>query len=277
MAVEDRCNHQNEDMIDASDATSDDNRDQKQQHATAATTTTTTTTTTTRTPSTKKHHQRIVDFFKEQNVTAYQTVQHEITRTSEESARVRNVPIQIGGKALLLKLGTKHTSASASTTGNNDTKTNNTTNNASSASSSSSFCYALFVMSAAKQLDSKKIMKELQLSKKHGGIRFASKEELAQVTQGLVPGAVPPFGAPILADTRPTTTTTTTTTNSADTTTPTTITDLYVDTSILENERIAFNAGSLTDSIIMSVHDYLRISNPTKIFTFSKGGEKGNK
>jgi len=271
MAVEDRCNHQNEDMIDASDATSDDNRDQKQQHATA-------TTTTTRTPSTTKHHQRIVDFFKEQNVTAYQTVQHEITRTSEESARVRNVPIQIGGKALLLKLGTKHTSASASasTTGNNDTKTNNTTNNASSASSSSSsFCYALFVMSAAKQLDSKKVMKELQLSKKHGGIRFASKEELAQVTQGLVPGAVPPFGAPILADTRPTTTTTTT--NSADTTTPTTITDLYVDTSILENERIAFNAGSLTDSIIMSVHDYLRISNPTKIFTFSKGGEKGNK
>jgi len=41
-----------------------------------------------------------------------------------------------------------------------------------------------------------------------------------------------------------------------------------VDESILGNERIAFNAGSLTDSIIMSVEDYIRIAKPN-IFPFS--------
>ena len=53
---------------------------------------------------------------------------------------------------------------------------------------------------------------------------------------GLVPGAVPPFGEPILS------------------------LPLYVDASVLANERIAFNAGSLTDSIIMPIHDYRRIA-----------------
>ena len=109
--------------------------------------------------------------------------------------------------------------------------------------------FSLFVMSASCQLNSKAIKKELKATKKkNGGIRFATPEELKMITNGLVPGAVPPFGTPIF----------------------TTIQDLYVDTSILENERIAFNAGSLTDSVLMSVPDYIRIANPTKIFTFSK-------
>jgi prolyl-tRNA editing enzyme YbaK/EbsC (Cys-tRNA(Pro) deacylase) len=43
---------------------------------------------------------------------------------------------------------------------------------------------------------------------------------------------------------------------------------VFVDPSILDNERIAFNAGSLTDSIIMSVDDYLRIARPT-VFVFA--------
>jgi len=67
---------------------------------------------------------------------------------------------------------------------------------------------------------------------------------------GLVPGAVPPFGRPILER-------------------PILELDLYVDRSILENERIAFNAGSLTDSIIMNTKDYIMIANP-QIFHFSK-------
>ena len=45
--------------------------------------------------------------------------------------------------------------------------------------------------------------------------------------------------------------------------------ELFVDTSITRNEKIAFNAGSLTDSIIMSVQDYLMVANAT-ILTFSK-------
>ena len=63
---------------------------------------------------------------------------------------------------------------------------------------------------------------------------------------GLVPGCIPPFGRPILP------------------------LDLYVDTSILANDRIAFNAGSLTDSIVMDRASYIEIARPTEIFQFSK-------
>jgi len=61
---------------------------------------------------------------------------------------------------------------------------------------------------------------------------------------GLPPGAVPPFGQPILPF------------------------ELYVDESIRENAVIAFNAGELTTSLILSVEDYLRLAQPT-IFRFS--------
>ena len=43
--------------------------------------------------------------------------------------------------------------------------------------------------------------------------------------------------------------------------------ELYVDSSIVENDRIAFNAGALTDSIFMTVADYLRVAKPT-VFRF---------
>jgi prolyl-tRNA editing enzyme YbaK/EbsC (Cys-tRNA(Pro) deacylase) len=99
--------------------------------------------------------------------------------------------------------------------------------------------FMLFVLSAAQRLDSSKV-------KGHFGVkrlRFATREELLELT-GLQPGSVPPFGSPILD------------------------LELFVDTSITENERIAFNAGSLTDSIIMDVEDYVRLSDPV-IFDFS--------
>jgi prolyl-tRNA editing enzyme YbaK/EbsC (Cys-tRNA(Pro) deacylase) len=68
---------------------------------------------------------------------------------------------------------------------------------------------------------------------------------------GLVPGSVPPFGRPILPF------------------------DLYVDDSIPANDRIAFNAGTLTDSIIMSVPDYLRVARPTDVFRFTLAAAEG--
>jgi len=75
-------------------------------------------------------------------------------------------------------------------------------------------------------------------------IRFAQSDELMSLT-GLVPGSVPPFGRPILD------------------------LDLYVDRSIVANDRIAFNAGSLTDSIIMGTDDFIKIAKPS-IIDFSK-------
>ncbi len=99
--------------------------------------------------------------------------------------------------------------------------------------------FKLFVLSAVLKLDSKAIRKHLGVRTS----RFANKEELAELT-GLVPGCVPPFGEPILPF------------------------KLYVDESVARNERIAFNAGSLTDSIIMSTADYVALAQP-EIFRFA--------
>jgi prolyl-tRNA editing enzyme YbaK/EbsC (Cys-tRNA(Pro) deacylase) len=98
----------------------------------------------------------------------------------------------------------------------------------------------LFVLSAARQMDSNAIKQHFCAKK----TRFATPEELRELT-GLAPGSVPPFGEPVLPF------------------------ELYVDESVLENEKIAFNAGSLTDSIIMLVKDYERIARP-QVFKFSK-------
>jgi Ala-tRNA(Pro) deacylase len=140
------------------------------------------------------------------NSVAYKEIHHQPTFTSEESAKARGEDISIGGKAILMKVD-KY--------------------------------YKLFVLSASLKIDSTAIKKYFQAKK----LRFASSEELHELT-GLVPGAVPPFGKPILP------------------------LELSVDTSILANKKIAFNAGSLTDSIILSVPDYLKIAQP-RIFTFS--------
>jgi prolyl-tRNA editing enzyme YbaK/EbsC (Cys-tRNA(Pro) deacylase) len=101
--------------------------------------------------------------------------------------------------------------------------------------------FRLFVLPADARLDSQAIRQELGLRK----ARFASPEELLEQT-GLVPGSVPPFGRPILPF------------------------DLYVDRGIVDNDRIAFNAGSLTDSIILSTEDYLRAAKPQGVFDFGK-------
>ncbi len=99
--------------------------------------------------------------------------------------------------------------------------------------------FKMFVLSAAKKLDSAAVKAYFNVKK----IRFASRDELLELT-GLEPGSVPPFGQPFMA------------------------LELFVDQSILDNEKIAFNAGSLTDSIIMRREDYIKLSNPT-IFEFS--------
>jgi Ala-tRNA(Pro) deacylase len=136
----------------------------------------------------------------------FREVHHAPTRTSEESALARGEELRIGGKALLIKVDAD---------------------------------FRLFVLSADRKLDSAAIRAHFQAKK----TRFASAEELLKMT-GLVPGSVPPFGAPILPF------------------------PLYTDPSVFENERIAFNAGSLTDSIVMGIDDYRRLARP-EVFSFA--------
>ncbi len=49
------------------------------------------------------------------------------------------------------------------------------------------------------------------------------------------------------------------------------ILDLHVDPSLLEQARVSFNAGSLTDSITLETADYLAVSG-ADVFRFGKGG-----
>lgn len=146
--------------------------------------------------------QKLKKFLKENRI-EFREINHQPTFTSEESANVRGEDLSVGGKALVMKIDDE---------------------------------FKLFVISAAKKIDSKKIKKHFNVKK----TRFATKAELMQLT-GLVPGSIPPFGRPILDF------------------------DLYADRSVTQNERIAFNAGSLSNSFILETADYLRIAKPEVI------------
>ncbi|CUI16139.1 conserved hypothetical protein [Candidatus Protochlamydia naegleriophila] len=140
----------------------------------------------------------------------YRLLEHTPTHTCEESASVRGDSLERGAKALVIKVGDQ---------------------------------FYLFVLSAILQLDTKRIKKILHTK----SLRFATKEELASMTQ-LVPGAVPPFGKPILPF------------------------DLWIDRSLLQQPRISFNAGSLTHSIQMDLNDYLKIAKG-QVDSFSKASD----
>ncbi len=131
----------------------------------------------------------------------FRELSHEPTLTSEESARVRNEPLHVGAKALLIKTDE---------------------------------LFRLFVLPADAKLDSVALKRQLGVKK----TRFATREELDQLT-GLVPGSVPPFGQPILPF------------------------ELYADPTIGSREnKVAFNAGLLTRSIIMKASDWYAIAQP---------------
>ena len=68
-------------------------------------------------------------------------------------------------------------------------------------------------------------------------LRMITPDELHERT-GLPVGAVPPFGSVLDLPT-------------------------YVDSGLLENERISFNAGSRTASIVMACRDYIAVEQPT--------------
>ena len=103
--------------------------------------------------------------------------------------------------------------------------------------------FSLFVISAARRLDAGAVRRRFGAK----GSRFANPDELMELT-GLVPGSVPPFGRPLFN------------------------LDCYVDPSVLERPRIAFNAASLTDSVIMDPADYVRVAE-FESFPFSREAE----
>lgn len=148
----------------------------------------------------------IVELLREHQV-QFVHVHHAPVRTSEQAAAARGEPLEIGGKALVIKVDKE---------------------------------FALFVLSAAARLEARAVKRHLGAR----DLRFASPDELMTLT-GLVPGSVPPFGRPVLP------------------------LPLYADPSIFENRRIAFNAGSLEDSIVMATSDYRGVAQP-EVFGFRR-------
>src|SRR5207244_3849956 len=96
--------------------------------------------------------------------------------------------------------------------------------------------FRLFVLPADRKLDSAATKAQLGLKR----LRFATREELSNLT-GLVPGSVPPFGEPILPF------------------------ELFADLSIgTAHDKVAFNAGALTVSIVMSACDWEAVARPRR-------------
>lgn len=98
--------------------------------------------------------------------------------------------------------------------------------------------FMMAVLPADRKIDSSRLKQVLNTN----NLRFASPEELLELT-GLMSGAIPPFGSlfNIL---------------------------MIVDKALLEEEYMAFNAGSLEKSIKMKTEDYRAIAKP-KLEEFS--------
>lgn len=103
--------------------------------------------------------ENIRSLYRENNV-EFRELEHEPTRTSEESAAARGESMEIGGKALMMKIEDR---------------------------------FRLLVLPAILKVDSKSLRKFFGTKY----MRFATREELEDVTD-VVPGCVPPFGEPIL-------------------------------------------------------------------------------
>ena len=93
--------------------------------------------------------------------------------------------------------------------------------------------FVMAVLPADRKINSNNLKKVLSVK----SLRFATPEELKEITC-LVPGSVPPFGSLFNIP-------------------------MLVDKSLLEEEYMAFNAGSLEKSIKMKTGDYVKIVQPT--------------
>lgn len=101
----------------------------------------------------------------------------------------------------------------------------------------------LAVLPGHKQLDKQKLKSILADLK---DFRFATKEELFELT-GLIPGAVPPFGKPVLN-----------------------MEIFIVDESLRSEKQLGFNVGSLTHSVVLDALEYFKVICPDYLVDISE-------
>lgn len=148
---------------------------------------------------------RIIDLLENAGV-EFETFEHEPVRTSEEAAQLRDgYTLHQGAKALLarIKLNTGEKK------------------------------FVMLVLPGDFRFDSKKVQAECSAK----DLRFATVEEVAAITDGILPGGVPPFGHLFGLE-------------------------VIADPSLLENERVIFNAGDRAFSIALKTSDYMKVVNP---------------
>lgn len=149
---------------------------------------------------------QILEILKENNAW-FETFEHEPARTSEESAKLRpGYTISQGAKAIIVRV--KNISGEKK--------------------------YVMLVIPGNLRFDNEKTKQALNVK----DIRFATEEEVLEITNGVLPGGVPPFGNLFGLE-------------------------VFVDPILLENERIVFNAGDKKFSVAIKSEDYKNVVNPS--------------
>lgn len=147
---------------------------------------------------------KIINLLRENDLW-FETFEHEPVHTSEEAAKIRDgYTLKQGAKALIVRVkitGEKY--------------------------------FAMLVMPGDTKFSSDKVKKLLRAK----DIRFATEDEVGEITEGIQTGGVPPFGN--LFGLR-----------------------VIVDQSLFSNEKIVFNAGDRRFSVAMKSKDYKMLVKP---------------
>ena len=145
-------------------------------------------------------YNKLIELLKGNNI-EYLEYRHEPVRTSEEAVKTRpGISLSQGAKALIVKIYPSKE-------------------------------FIMLVVPGDKRFDTSLVKKVLNITE----LRFATEEEVVKITDGVLPGGVPPFGNLFNIP-------------------------VFVDPKLLENEKIAFNAGDKGISIIMNPKDYVTLS-----------------
>lgn len=135
-----------------------------------------------------------------------ETFEHEPVRTSQQAALTRpGYTLRQGAKAMIVKIYRAKTDSN----------------------------FVMLVFPADKKFNSKKVQSALGIK----NLRFATEQEVSEITNGVQVGGVPPFGNLFGLD-------------------------VYADPSIFQNEKMVFNAGDRGFSLAMKTDDYRAIVKP---------------
>ena len=136
----------------------------------------------------------------------FETFEHEPARTSEEASRIRpGYSLCQGAKAMIVRVKVSGPEKK----------------------------FVMLILPGDLRFDNNKVRRLFGVRE----VRFAAEEEVIQITGGILPGGVPPFGNLFNLE-------------------------VIADPKLFENEKIIFSAGDRRFSIAMRSNDYKTLVNP---------------